>query len=241
MAAYIKTIKNTDGDIIYPQTKTSAVYTNDGTNIELILNNLITSSSTPYSADSTYALGTYCNVNGVMYKCTTAITVAEAWNAAHWTETSVGAEFAVLYTALAGKAAVNHTHTAAQVGADPSGAAAAVQANLNAHAGNTTAHLTATERTAWNGKANTVTLTCTVPVAWTASGDFFYQNVSVPGMLASDNPIADILPGSDNAANKLYAENWGKVQSIDTLNGAVKIWCTAAPTTAFPVQFKVVR
>lgn len=34
MPAYIKTLKNTDGDIIYPQTKTSAVFTNDGENIE---------------------------------------------------------------------------------------------------------------------------------------------------------------------------------------------------------------
>ena len=39
MSAYIKTLKNTDGDIIYPQTKTSAVYTNEGVNIESIFGN----------------------------------------------------------------------------------------------------------------------------------------------------------------------------------------------------------
>lgn len=122
-----------------------------------------------------------------------------------------------------------------------SGSAAAVQASLNAHAGNTTVHLTAVERTAWNGKANTVTLTCTVPVAWTAVGDVFFQNISVPGMMSGDNPIADILPGGDNAANKLYAEAWGKVLRIDTGDNMVQIWCTEAPTVAFPVQFKVVR
>ena len=91
------------------------------------------------------------------------------------------------------------------------------------------------------GAAATTTLSVTVPVSWTASGGYYYQQVSVAGMLATDNPVADILPGSDNAANKLYAEAWGKVQSIDTLDGAVKLWCTAAPTTAIPVQFKVVR
>ena len=91
------------------------------------------------------------------------------------------------------------------------------------------------------GAATTTTLTATVPVSWTASGNYYYQQVSVAGMLATDNPVADILPGSDNAANKLYAEAWAKVQSIDTQDGAVKLWCTAAPTTAFPVQFKVVR
>lgn len=117
----------------------------------------------------------------------------------------------------------------------------ATSAALSAHTGDTTVHLTATERTVWNGKANTVTMTCTVPVAWTASGDFFYQNVSVPGILASDNPVTDILTGTDNAANKLYAEAWGKVLRATTYDGGVQIWCTEAPTVGFNVQFKVVR
>ena len=89
--------------------------------------------------------------------------------------------------------------------------------------------------------ASTVTLTCTVPVSWTASGSYYFQQVSVPGMLETDNPIADILPGSDNAANKLYAEAWGKVQSVDARDGAVKLGCTSKPGTAFPRQFLIVR
>lgn len=48
-------------------------------------------------------------------------------------------------------------YTAAQVGADQSGAAATVQANLNTHDGNTTRHITAAERTAWNGKQDDLT------------------------------------------------------------------------------------
>lgn len=91
------------------------------------------------------------------------------------------------------------------------------------------------------GKATALTLTCTVPVSWTASGSYYTQTVAVTGMLETDNPVADILPGTDNDANKLYAEAWGKVQSIDTLDGAVRLWCTSKPGTAFPVQFKVVR
>ena len=54
--------------------------------------------------------------------------------------------------------------TASDVGADVSGAAAAVQSNLDGHTGNTTVHITASERTGWNGKSEksvafTVTLT----------------------------------------------------------------------------------
>lgn len=53
-------------------------------------------------------------------------------------------------------------YTAAMVGADAQGAAQTVQGNLNAHAENTVKHITAAERTAWNGKQNALTFD-TVP------------------------------------------------------------------------------
>ena len=48
-------------------------------------------------------------------------------------------------------------YTAEMVGADAQGAAETVQDNLNTHAGNTVMHITAAERTAWNGKQNALT------------------------------------------------------------------------------------
>lgn len=48
-------------------------------------------------------------------------------------------------------------YTAAMVGADAQGAAQTVQNNLNTHAENTVKHITAAERTAWNGKQNALT------------------------------------------------------------------------------------
>ena len=38
-----------------------------------------------YSSSNTYAVGDYVYHSGTLYKCTTAITTAEAWTAAHWT------------------------------------------------------------------------------------------------------------------------------------------------------------
>lgn len=52
-------------------------------------------------------------------------------------------------------------YTAAMVGADAQGAAQTVQGNLNAHSQNTTIHITAAERTAWNGKQNALTFDTT--------------------------------------------------------------------------------
>ena len=63
--------------------------------------------SAEYSSAQTYALGDYCTHDGKLYRCTTAITEAEAWTVAHWTETTVGAELIAIYTALQNKAPAN--------------------------------------------------------------------------------------------------------------------------------------
>ena len=182
-----------------------------------------------YDASRSYAVGDYCLHDGTLYRCTTA-TAGEAWNAAHWAATTLAAELQVLYAAVAGCAPLTHAARHAAGGAD-----AITLAAIGAAAAG---HTHTPERI---GAAGTKTLTCTVPVSWTASGSYYSQTVAVAGMLAADNPIADILPGTDNDANKLYAEAWSKVQSITTLAGKVTIWCTETPAVAFPVQFKVVR
>ena len=43
----------------------------------------------PYDATSTYQVGEYCLYQNDVYRCTTAITTAEAWNSAHWTQCAV--------------------------------------------------------------------------------------------------------------------------------------------------------
>lgn len=45
-----------------------------------------------YSSSSTYDVGDYVIYEGVLYKCSTAITTAEAWTPAHWTQASVTGE-----------------------------------------------------------------------------------------------------------------------------------------------------
>lgn len=45
-----------------------------------------------YSTSSTYAVGDYCIYGNTLYKCTTAIATAEAWNSGHWTAVTVAEE-----------------------------------------------------------------------------------------------------------------------------------------------------
>lgn len=48
--------------------------------------------SDAYSASSTYKVGELCIYNNALYRCTTAITTAEAWNSSHWTATTIAEE-----------------------------------------------------------------------------------------------------------------------------------------------------
>lgn len=58
------------------------------------------SSAEEYSSAQTYAMGDYCTHDWKLYRCTTAITEAEAWTDSHWTETSVSAELKAIYMTL---------------------------------------------------------------------------------------------------------------------------------------------
>ena len=91
------------------------------------------------------------------------------------------------------------------------------------------------------GAASTETYTATVTTAWMAYDNYYYQDIDVEGILATDNPIVEILCGSDNAANKLYSDCICKVFRITTSANSIRVWATEAISTAFPIQLKVVR
>lgn len=72
------------GDVCSLDTRLTTVE-EDINNSEAVIGN----STDTYSASSTYALGSLVIYNSLLYKCTTAITVAEAWNSAKWTQVSL--------------------------------------------------------------------------------------------------------------------------------------------------------
>lgn len=53
-----------------------------------------------YSASKTYAVGDYVYYNGTLYRCTTAISTAEAWTAGHWTAAKLGDDCSALKSAF---------------------------------------------------------------------------------------------------------------------------------------------
>ena len=61
---------------------------------------LLGSVASTYSASKTYAVGDYVWYNGQLYRCSTAITTAEAWTAAHWTSAVISDDVTGLKSAL---------------------------------------------------------------------------------------------------------------------------------------------
>lgn len=53
-------------------------------NIEGAINNSIGAEN--YDNTATYAVGDFCIHGNKIYRCTTAISTAEAWTSAHWSE-----------------------------------------------------------------------------------------------------------------------------------------------------------
>ena len=83
--------------------------------------------------------------------------------------------------------------------------------------------------------------TATVNTTWTESGGYYYQDIAIEGILDTDTPIVDILPGNDNTLNVMYSDNMCKVFRITTSNNSIRVWATKSIDSSFPIQLKVVR
>lgn len=79
---------------------TTTVQDGSITNAKLATSFVTPGTATAYSSSATYAVGDYCFHNGSLYRCTTPITTAEAWTAAHWTAAVLGDDVGELKSAL---------------------------------------------------------------------------------------------------------------------------------------------
>ena len=91
-------------------------------------------------------------------------------------------------------------------------------------------------------KAETVTYSATVSESdWTESNGYYYQDITVDGILSTDDPIFGIDPVDDNSMNVTNFGNAGKIFRITTSDGSVRLWAKSEITTALPIRLKVVR
>lgn len=62
-------------------------------------NSMMDSIAAEYSAEATYAVGDYCRYDAEIYRCTTAVTEAGAFDSSKWTKVVVGDEVSSLKNA----------------------------------------------------------------------------------------------------------------------------------------------
>lgn len=93
------------------------------------------------------------------------------------------------------------------------------------------------------GGSSSTTYTAEIATNWEKedSGEYT-QTVAVTGILASDNPIVDVVLDSSKDVALQQLETWSYISKIETADGSITVTCFEdAPTVAIPIQLKVVR
>ena len=195
-----------------------------------------------YSPEQTYALGSYCIRGGKLHRCTTAISTAEEWTAAHWTETTIGAE-------LSGKASLD------EKGKVLESQLPSMDYVPNKEKGAVDGVATLDE----NGKvpsdqlpeiSSVKTYTATIGTTWTEDEDtgVKFQSVAISGVLAKHTAKVDhAYTGSgtsDDYAAFVEAENQYLTCITNgyaaTYNGGIKFYIFGdAPTVSIPIVVEV--
>ena len=92
-----------------------------------------------------------------------------------------------------------------------------------------------------NGNAAAKTFTATLSTSWSGSGPYT-QTVTVSGLLEVDNPIVDAVLSSATSTAKAQRDAWALVDRITTAANSITAYAyDKKPTTAIPIQLKVVR
>lgn len=93
------------------------------------------------------------------------------------------------------------------------------------------------------GAARTMLYTATLSNdKWMFSNSgYFYQDVPVNGILETDTPVFDFLPGDDDETNILHSKNMCKILWLTTSENSIRVRATEAIGTDLPIQLKVVR
>ena len=86
----------------------------------------------------------------------------------------------------------------------------------------------------------TNTYTASIGTTWTESTDGYYtQTVTVSGILASDNPIIDLV--TTTSGYEAEQDAWGKIFKAMTATDSITFYATGVTETAINIQIKVVR
>lgn len=91
------------------------------------------------------------------------------------------------------------------------------------------------------GGASTETYTATIGTEWSENAPYM-QTVTITGITGTDTPIVDVILSTTTSTALNQLEAWGCVSKIETETDSITVTCLEdKPTTAIPIQLKVVR
>lgn len=91
----------------------------------------------------------------------------------------------------------------------------------------------------WAAAELTKEYTATTTTTWTDATGYYTQSVPVTGLLATDNPIIDLVTTTSGFEAEQAA--WGKVFKVTTAANSITLYASEAITTELNLQIKVVR
>ena len=87
--------------------------------------------------------------------------------------------------------------------------------------------------------ATVANYTAKTSTSWTKSSDYFYQDVTVTGITASDTPIVGLVPTMAGHDDEWSA--WNSVFKITTATNKLRLYSDEAIDIALSLQIKVVK
>lgn len=89
---------------------------------------------------------------------------------------------------------------------------------------------------------NIKNITATIPITgWTGTDVPFTLDLTMPAILASDNPIIDVVLSSVYDTSQKQLKAWGNIYRIVAGSGKLTCYSYEKPEVAIPIQIKVVR
>ena len=91
------------------------------------------------------------------------------------------------------------------------------------------------------GAATTITYTATIGTDWVGVGAPYTQEIALEGILASDNPIVDVIVSEAYDVATMVLDDWSSIYKITTSDGKLTVYSAKLTTQAINIQLKVIR
>ena len=90
--------------------------------------------------------------------------------------------------------------------------------------------------------ASSVSYTATLPSSgWAGSAAPYSQTITINGLLATDEPIMDVVMSGTYSTDSARSEEWGYLYRAVAAANSLTVYASEKPTIDLPIRLKVIR